>query len=583
MCAIQTDTGYKMRCFCGSGLPAAIKRLSVPIAAGRPLPHIIAAMLASSLSLSGCYSTGGHTPDLTRFPESVPSGLSDFNKEEKTDKAGKGKEALPVAKRLALSDAGASRLYSFKAMEQSLRVSLSQFAEANRLNMILDQDVKGVVNVEFHDVTLEQALDSILDPMGLGWVLDDGMIRITREITKTYQVDYLRAARTGSTSMSSNSSGSNTTGSNNISKTDSINFWAELETEIKSLLSKPNDPAQTETTTSTTTTGVDKTVAVASRPIQQIEGRVTINRMSGTVQVTASPRRLKAVDAYMQNLLKGINRQVYIEARILDVTLSDDSALGIDWTAVATGAGLTMSLGTANTITNAAMVGGIAVQPSTLLIPSSNPLNTSTNVPNVGFGTTKPITPNSMIKSITGAITALEQQGTVRVVSQPKVRTLNNQPAIMKVGTDRTFYTPTTTNDTPATANSPFIPGKTTYTPTQVTEGVTLSVTPQISGDGLITLDVMPVVNKIIGIDSSQDLKAQAPQIETKQTTTLIRMKDGETAVIGGLIQEEDAEAGRNVPGLGNAPGVGWLFKGKYSNKVRKELVIFITPHLIDN
>src|ERR1017187_1452655 len=140
-----------------------------------------------AMLLSGCYSTAAHIPDPTRFPESVPSGALDFDKQK-----AKTKEALPVARRLALSDVGASHLYSFKATGQSLRVSLAQFSEVNRLNIIMDQDVSGVVNVQFHDLTLEQALDSILDPMGLGWFQDDGMIRITKQMTRTYQVDYLR-------------------------------------------------------------------------------------------------------------------------------------------------------------------------------------------------------------------------------------------------------------------------------------------------------------------------------------------------------------------------------------------------------
>jgi len=530
-----------------------VKNSATPFASG----GLLVAMLISSMLLVGCYSTAGHVPDKTRFPESVPSGSLDF----KEDKMESGKDALPVARRLALSDAGAPKLYSFMAMGQSLRVSLVQFAEANKLNMILDQDVTGVVNVEFHDVTLEQALDSILDPIGLGWVQEDGMIRIVRQVTQTYQVDYLRAARSGNASMSATSSGQNSSGTNSISKNDSIDFWAELETEIKSLMTKANaedgqqSKPQAETTSTTNSAGV---VTVSSRPIQQVEGRITINKIAGTVQVTTSPRRMKAINSFMESLLKGINRQVYIEARILDVTLNDDNALGINWTNVATKSGLTLS--SSNVVT---MAGSVAAPATTGILA----LNRST--------------PNGLFSNIAGAIDALAQQGSVRVLSQPKVRTLNNQPAIMKVGTDRTFYNVTTT--APTVQNNTTIPGTTTETPTTVTEGVMLSVTPQISADGLITMDVMPVINKIVGVDTSPSGLSNAAQVETTQTSTLVRLKDGETAVIGGMIEEDDSETARNVPGLGNLPGVGWLFKGKYSNKLRRELVIFITPHLVEN
>ena len=162
-------------------------------------------VLASTLLLTGCYTTGGHTPDKSRFPEAVPSGQLDFKKSDTT-----ATPEMPVAQRLALSDAGAAKLYSFKAMGQSLRMTLAQFAQAYKLNVIVDQDVAGVVNVEFYDLPLERALDSILDPIGIGWVQEDETIRITRQVTHTYQIDYLRAVRTSTSAASSNSSSSGT-------------------------------------------------------------------------------------------------------------------------------------------------------------------------------------------------------------------------------------------------------------------------------------------------------------------------------------------------------------------------------------
>lgn len=521
---------------------------------------ILAAML--TLLLSGCYSTGGHVPDLTRFPEMVPSGSLDFKKSE--DKAEANKEALPVARRLALSDAGASKLYSFKALGQSLRVSMMQFAEANKLNVIFDQDVSGVVTVEFHDLTLEQALDSILNSIGLGWTQEDGVIRITRQVTKIYQVDYLKSTRSGSASSSSSSSGSGASGSNSITRSDSVDFWGDLQSELKSLMAKDADGLVTsQTESSTTTTNSTGSVNVVSRPIQQVVGRVTIDKLTGIVQITTSPQRMKMIDSFMQNLLKSINRQVYIEVKILNVALTDDNALGINWSAVATGAGTSFNLNTSNMVTSA---GTATAPPSTLIL---------------GAATTGPITPNSTIKSITAAINALQQQGTVRVVSEPKVRTLNNQPAIMKVGTDRTFYTMSGGSTTTTAGGTVTVPP--TASPNTVTLGVLLSVTPQISADGMVTMDVMPVVNSFVGVDTSPDKLSNAPIINTQQTSTLVRMKDGETAVIGGLIQLSDSESDRNVPGLANIPGMGWLFRGKYSNKQRTELVIFVTPHLIEN
>jgi len=268
---------------------------------------------------------------------------------------------------------------------------------------------------------------------------------------------------------------------------------------------------------------------------------------------------MKMIDVYMKRLIAGINRQVYIEVKVLDVTLSDDQALGIDWSRVApTGAAGEFTVSTSNTIAGA--VGGAAILPSTFAL-----------------GYTRTLA--GIVNNISAAVQALAQQGTVRVLSQPRVRAMNNQPAVIKVGTDRTFYTLQTTVTTPG-LGAPIL--TTTEEATQVTEGLVLTVTPQISPNGLIILDVMPVINKIVGVDTSPSGNSNAARVETKQASTLVRVADGETAVIGGLIQEEDSETNRNVPGMGSIPLLGDLFKGQYSNKVRRELVIFITPHLIE-
>jgi MSHA type pilus biogenesis protein MshL len=443
---------------------------------------------------------------------------------------------------------------------QALRLSLAQFAELNKLNIIFDQDVAGTVNVEFRNLTLEQALNAILDPIGLGWVEGDGVIRIVRQITRTYHVDYLKAARSGSASMSSSSTGSGATGSNSISKSDMVDFWADLQKELTSLLAKSNAE---EGQRSQTPLPAGQ-MAISATPVQQVEGRITMDKISGTVVVTTSPRLIKAVDSFMTSVLQGINRQVYIEVRILDVTLTDDNSFGIDWSRVQIGQSMILS-------TVGAAGGGNII--------SATAAGTQA-LPGTGFlGYNKTMGDTSAVQSIAAAIRALQQQGTVRMLSQPRIRTLNNQPAVMKVGTDRTFYS----KNMVITSNAGGNLTSTTYTPTQVTEGIVLSVTPQISDDKMISLDVMPVINNIIGVDTSADGSANAPQVDTKQASTMVRLRDGQTAVIGGLIQESASDTTRAVPGLGNIPVLGWMFKGVYNQKVRRELVIFITPHLIEN
>jgi len=164
------------------------------------------------------------------------------------------------------------------------------------------------------------------------------------------------------------------------------------------------------------------------------------------------------------------------------------------------------------------------------------------------------------------------------VVSQPRIRTLNNQSAIVRVGTERTFFI--TTTDIGGTDDNPI--RTTTNEPSTVTEGLVLTVTPQISDTGEITMDVNPVLTHIAGTDVSPDGLSNAPILDIKQTSTLVRMHDGETIVVGGLIQDTRSNTKRAVPVFGEVPVVGALFSGTYDRDVRKELVVFLTPHIIE-
>lgn len=523
---------------------------------------------AGALLLGGCYTTTGHQADRERFPEAFPSGELAFKKPEAAPTSATLQETKPIASdpsnatnTVTNKVTNTAKLYSYRANGQSLRVSLAQFAQAYKLNIVPDADISGIVSVEFKDLTLERALDAILDPIGIGWVEDDQLIRVMRQATRNYHVDYLRATRTGSGSMSTSGGSSGGTSTSTVSKSDSINFWSELEAELNALLTRnatESAPTPPQQETTLTTDRVTNTVVQTTRPLPQMEGRVVINKMSGTVQVSGSPKGMRAVDRYMAMLQKSLNRQVYIEARVYDVTLNDDNALGIDWSQISFGPALTLS--TSNVITSPA--GGAGALPNTAA------LDYNKNFP-----------ASFLVKNITAAVRALKEQGTVRVVSQPRIRTLNNQPAVVRVGTERTFFTAQTTVTPNGTGG---VLQTVSESPMTVTEGVMLSVTPQISNDGFITLDVSPVINKIVAIDVSPSGKSNSPRIETKQTSTLVRMRDGETVAVGGLIVEEDEDSVREVPGAGAAPLLGWLFKGRYSSKIRKELVIFLTPHLID-
>jgi MSHA type pilus biogenesis protein MshL len=317
-------------------------------------------------------------------------------------------------------------------------------------------------------------------------------------------------------SGSTGGGGSQETGEITVNQQDEIKFWEELENQIGTLMSK--------------------------------DGRLVINKLSGTIQVTDWYQRVDEIEYFLKSVHKALHRQVQIEARIYEVNLNDNYSLGIDWTRVdfLSTSGL---IGSASSIISTP-VGGFIAKAATAGITFND-------------------------SSFDGVLEALQEQGELRVISQPRVVTLNNQPALIKVATDQPFFTSTISQ---GTAGSPNI---VTEQARSVTVGLVLSVTPQISEDGWIMLDITPIISRLREISTSPLKTATAPVLDIKQSSGLVRLKDGEMIIIGGLIQEESSETIRKVPILGDIPFLGRFFTGTYTVKTRSELVIFISPKIV--
>lgn len=513
-----------------------------------------------SLTLTALFVTGCAT-NSPKPTMQVPSGDLDYKpappRAAKLDVADRmPRFALPTA----LAD---TKLYSFRATGQPVRLALSQLATAYKLNIVVDQDVEGMVTVDLTELPLEKVLEAMLEPLGLAWVWQDGLLRVTRLETRTFHIDYLRLVRTGAGNSSSNTtlsgggggSSGNTTSS--IAQNDTIDFWNELEEQLDAILERSTDDYGAGERPMETTVQTDRETNITTTLTQQVresEGRLVIDRLSGTIQVTTSRTRMKNVVDFIKRVTDGIKRQVYIEAKVVEVSLNDDQALGVDWKKF--NIGNSVQLSSDVSISNPA--DGANAKPSTVLGSYIHKFNE--------FGT---------FLDIEVAVNALKEQGQVKVVSQPRIRTLNNQSAIVRVGTERTFFVTKTTIDPEHGTQT------TDHTASTITEGLVLTVTPQISGAGEITMDVTPVLTRITGIDVSPDGLSNAPILDVKQSSTLVRMHDGETIVVGGLIKEAISNTERAVPGLGQVPVFGKLFSSNYDRDSRTELIIFITPHII--
>ena len=432
-----------------------------------------------------------------------------------------------------------------------LPAALRSLARACQANILLDLEVTGEVTAEVNHGTLRSALMALTEPGGYYFEETSDGIAVRFRRTVLYAIDYPQLTRSGSGSASITLGGANNGGSYNqngqtqslpqtlggtgqsqpgsdatqvsISQENQNTFWTGLEAELRTMLKEGDG--------------------------------LVVNKFSGVAQVTAPVRRQETIRAFIELVNRRITQQVEIEARIVEVSLNDEKKLGVDWDLAATTAGSAQL--DAGAPLQVAGVGGTLLAANTFAA-------------NLGFG------------RATAVIHALQQQGQVKTVAQPRLRALNNQTSFIKVGLDRPFFRlqQSTTFQSGGTS-APVNQTQESYSVSTITIGTILAVTPQIDGNGVITLDVLPAITRLQSIVTSPDGRQTAPVTEVKQASTIVRLKDGETAMIGGLISEETGDSTRAVPVLGAMPVLGKAFRSKATLSNRTELVIFLTPKLI--
>jgi len=542
--------------------------------------RIIIGVLAL-LVLSGCSSTkvrGNPTAEvIDREMDSVVQQRANGNKSSAVN------DALlpPLASGMPVLDS--------KPVESKFDLSVNNtpanqvftaIVTGTRYSVVVPADVSGYISLKLKDVTVFEALEAIREVYGYEYKVDGSRIYIQgiSMQTRIYQVNYLTGQRKGTSSlrvtssavtdsaMSTTAGGSGaapsgttkTVDSALVSMTTNTDFWDELS---KSLL---------------TIVGNEK-------------GRsVVISPMSGVIVVRAMPDELRNVAIYLRASQISIERQVILEAKIIEVSLTDSLQTGVNWasftnngsnfnSAGAIGPGVVLSPsagGVASPLLGGGIVGaglsggGISGTPgSSLLAASSNP----GSMFGLAFQST----------NFAALLNFLESQGSVHVLSSPRIATLNNQKAVLKVGTDEFFVTglSTTTSAIGATA---------TTTPTVTLQpffsGIALDVTPRIDENSDIILHVHPsvgkvtTVNKIInlGINSGAYILPLASS-EVSETDSIVRAHDGQIVAIGGLMRQVTTESESGLPGLAKT-----LFGETSKTTEKRELVILIKPTVVN-
>ncbi len=456
-----------------------------------------------------------------------------------------------------------------------------------RYSMLVHPDVRGNISVNLKDVTVFEALDAIRELYGYSYKVDGTRIFIHPLTMQSmvFQVNYLSASRKGTsdvrvvsgsvsdspigTQPGSGMSPTTTQGggqsqaiqSTRISTSSEVNFWNELATAVRTIV------------------GAE-------------EGRsVVISPQSGVIVVRALPNELRAVENYLKATQLSVDRQVILEAKIIEVELNNNFQAGINWSAFSSGKNHGLSVGSAapGTIlqTSGPLATGVtaidyAAKTFTGSSLSSSPGSDLITDPSVIGGLFGLAFQTSNFAAL---MQFLETQGDVQVLSSPRIATLNNQKAVLKVGTDDFFVTNISSTTTTGTA--------TTTTPNVTLQpffsGIVLDVTPQIDENDNITLHIHPAISDVktktseINLGEVGTLRLPLASSTVSETDSIVRARDGQVVAIGGLMKSASVNDKSQMPVIGEIPLLGNLFKQTARGTVKKELVILLKPTIVRN
>ncbi|WOE69713.1 secretin N-terminal domain-containing protein [Hydrogenimonas thermophila] len=399
-----------------------------------------------------------------------------------------------------------------------------------RINEHLD-----FVNIKGY--TFEEFLSFLLNDHNLFYDYDSkkSILTISYQTTKTFNIDYLnlsemstkstKTIQSGSTGATGGTTGTGTTGTGgggsskdttSITASYEFKFWDELKKGVEHILN--NTPGA--------------------------KGMVFINQDAAIVTVRSTYRGMKKAEEYIEHLMRKMHKQVMVEAKLIEVTYNDSNTKGIDWSQF-------------DVSFNGNIVGDKVKD-----FPSSMAYTFGYNL------------------NMNGLFNFLKKYGKVKVLSSPKILTLNNQPAVINVGNSLSYKFQTGTLTTTQGAGS----AQSTFSIGSTFVGLTLQIIPEITDNGDIIMRINPISSEMIATDAAKDasiVREMPPDMKVKQLTSIVKVKDGQKVLIGGLVQETKGGDDKKVPLLGDIPIVGGIFHSSSKTKTRSELFILIIPTII--
>ncbi len=484
---------------------------------------------------------------------------------------------------------------------------LFSIARDTQYNIDLYPGITGNVSLNAVQEPLPAILDRIARQAGLRYEMNGKTVSIMPDTpyVKTYSVNYVNVARnttssvgvaaqiastgggvgtgTGNTSSSANAGNSSTT---TVASESNNDLWTVLADNIRTMLAgtravtqsneeraarqdaekaeRAERVSQAEAASKAGAGAANLfTAAFANQPAGDGKYDVAVNPVAGTVTVLGTSKQQELVQQYLDRVMQSAQRQVLIEATIVEVALKDQYRAGIDWSKALQGT-TGWTINTLGAGTNA-------------LAGTLSPFiqATYTNTGSNGF---------------TAAIDLLESFGKTKVLSSPKLMALNNQTALLKVVDNLVYFSVQSQQGALSSTGSVLQPATFTTTAHTVPIGVVMSVLPQINENGMVSLTVRPTISRKVGSvdDPNPDLqkagvKNSVPIIQVREMESLLQVRSGQTVVLGGLIQDDSNNARDGIPGLSRPEGIGALFGQHERINSQTELVIFLRPTVVSN
>lgn len=430
-----------------------------------------------------------------------------------------------------------------------VREILRSVAASAGLGLQLAPDVKGQVNVHLENVSISRALASLCDPVDLGWEVIDGALVIYRRglVTRWFTFDYpvtlregrgeLQVSATRQDQAGASSGGGENQNQAHVTSTSNMSIWPEVMKSLQTVVF----PGAVETAA-----GGDGGQSQALSHADT-EGRcLVVNPMASLVQVTAEWDRVQRVEQLLDRLKESLQRQVAIEVRIMEVSLDENTQTGINWQTY--------------------LDGEVQFSQNTLGTP-----------PALDDGFVQMIANTKHLYSV---LQALSTNGTLHTVSSPRVTTLNNQKAIVRIVREDVYFLATVQ---PAiVSNGVATEAVVSYSPQTIPVGVVLDVTPQVGRDRVVTLNVHPTISDVVAVAKSPNLDT-APVLSVRELDTVGKIGDGQTMLIAGLLSERERRVRSGVPVLKDIPVLGGLFGRTTHEKYNVELVMMLTPTIMDD